>query len=398
MKAISLFSGAGGCSLGFQQTGVDIIAAYDNTESAINTYNKNFGAGKCFNVDLANCDFDNIRQSLGVVRGDLDLIIGGPPCQGFTTAGSRSSEDVRNRLVHNYAHALNIFSPRWFVMENVEGILTTARGSYVVDFLNLMISLGYSISMEKVYAHEYNVPQRRKRVFIIGNREGKPFSFPQPLSKAYGAIYRNGTCTLRNAISDLEDLTISEIDHNPKKESGIRLQRICALKVGQTMKDLPIQLQHKSFSRRANRRVCDGTPTEKRGGAPSGMKRLSYDEPALTITSASISEFIHPTKNRMLTIRECARIQTFPDNFTFCGTEHQKSMQIGNAIPPLLANAISNQVLICDQVDDQILPAGLVQYGVTKANAMSPLLKNTCSMLDDLLVNSYEQMRLSYAY
>ena len=396
MKAISLFSGAGGCSLGFVQHGVDVIAAYDNNQSAINTYNLNFGSNRCFNVDLAKCDFDGIRMDLGLERGQLDLIIGGPPCQGFTTAGNRSAEDVRNKLVCNYALALEIFFPRWFVMENVEGILTTAGGSYVVDFLNNMIKMGYSVSLEKVYAHEYGIPQRRKRVFIVGNREGKSFSFPQQLSNAYGAIYRKGAHTLRDAIGDIENSDLPEIDHKQKKEVGIRLERICALKVGQTMKDLPQELQHTSFSRRANRRVRDGTPTEKRGGAPSGLKRLSYDEPALTITSSSISEFVHPMLNRMLTLRECARIQTFPDTFIFIGTDQQKAMQIGNAIPPLLAFHLAKQIMICDQGEESCVPVGLLAYNVTKADAMSPLLQRTCSMLEELLVNKYEQMRLSY--
>jgi DNA (cytosine-5)-methyltransferase 1 len=231
MRAISLFAGAGGCSLGFMQSGFEIISAYDNDPNAINTYNKNFGEGKCQNVDLANCNFTQIRDRLGLKRGELDLIIGGPPCQGFTTAGSKSKDDIRNKLVHNYSQALEIFAPRWFVMENVEGILTTAKGNYIIDFLNKIIELGYSVSMEKIYAHEYGVPQRRKRVFIIGNLEGINYSFPQPLIKAHGAIYRNGIRSLRDAIVDLENLILTEIDHRPKQETGIRLERIINLMV-----------------------------------------------------------------------------------------------------------------------------------------------------------------------
>jgi DNA (cytosine-5)-methyltransferase 1 len=384
MKAISLFSGAGGCSLGFEQSGVSVIAAYDNNQSAVDTYNKNFGEGKCQNVDLAICNFDAIRLELGFACGELDLIIGGPPCQ--------------NELVSNYALALKTFSPRWFVMENVEGILTTSGGSYIINFVQKMIDAGYSVSIEKIYAHEYGIPQRRKRVIIVGSKEGKKFLFPEPTSRAYGSIYRNSSHTLKSAIGDLEDSELPEIDHIPKNEAGIRLERIVALEVGQTMKDLPPELQHSSFSRRANRRVCDGTPTEKRGGAPYGLKRLSYDEPALTITSASISEFVHPTRNRTLTLRECARIQTFPDDFIFIGTEHQKSVQIGNAIPPLLARQLAEQVILSDKEASECVPAGLTYYAVTKADAMSPQLKKTCSMLDEMVIPKYEQMRLSYAY
>jgi DNA (cytosine-5)-methyltransferase 1 len=120
LRAISLFAGAGGCSLGFKEAGMDIIAAYDNCDVAIETYNMNFGDTACINVDLSICDFKEIRNQLGLSRGELDVIIGGPPCQGFTTAGNRSGDDARNKLVQNFAKALDCFFPRWFMMENVE--------------------------------------------------------------------------------------------------------------------------------------------------------------------------------------------------------------------------------------------------------------------------------------
>ena len=387
-KAISLFAGAGGCSLGFQRYGVDILAAYDISKEAVNTYNHNFAGNKCHIEDLSACDFANIRDKLGLLKGELDIVIGGPPCQGFTTAGRRSEDDARNRLLANYVNALKEFYPRWFMMENVEGILTTTNGSFIVDCIQGMISLGYSVYMKKVYMQEYGIPQRRKRVIIIGNREGKSFVFPKPLTVASGRIYKNGTLTLRDAISDLEDIDIPEINHVRKGETDIQLERIRLLKEGQTMKDLPKELQHKSFAKRAARRVCDGMPSEKRGGSPSGLKRLIYDEPALTITGSATSEFVHPTQDRMLTIRECARIQSFPDNFRFFGTDNQQMQQIGNAIPPLFANLIAEQIFKCDMKVSKSLPQGLIWYNVTKSSAKSPALARTCHQLDMLSVNN----------
>ena len=398
MKAISLFAGAGGCSLGFSNAGVDIIAAYENNPAAIDTYNLNFGNNKCKDVDLSECDFEELRNNLGLKRGQLELIIGGPPCQGFTTAGNRFWDDPRNKLVQNYANALYHFYPKWFMMENVEGILTTAQGKYLINCLEKMTEIGYTISLEKVYAQEYEVPQRRKRVIIIGNREGKAFGFPQAKEGAKGSIYRLSPFTLRQAIEDLELLENKENDHTFKIETGIQFKRISTLKPGQSMKDLPEELQHQSFKKRANRRVCDGMPTEKRGGAPSGLKRLIYDEPALTITSAAITEFIHPVQNRTLTIRECARIQTFPDTFIFCGTDRQKALQIGNAIPPRLAEQLAIRIKECDNYPSFVKSPGLVYYSVTKADAKSPALVRTCDMLDNLIQiqQENEQMRLSY--
>ena len=238
-RAISLFAGAGGCSLGFKNAGIDIIAAFDNADAAIATYNMNFGTNICQNVDLESCDFLQLRNKLGLQHGELDLIIGGPPCQGFTTAGNRFWDDPRNKLVQNYAQALEVFYPRWFMMENVEGILTTASGTYVVECIKKMISLGYTVSLKKIYMQEYAVPQRRKRVIIVGNREGKKFEFPDPVEQASGSIYKDSSFTLREAIGDLESCDIPEIDHVRKVESGIQLERISTLKIGQTMKDLP---------------------------------------------------------------------------------------------------------------------------------------------------------------
>lgn len=393
-RAISLFAGAGGCSLGFKNAGIDIIAAFDNADAAIATYNMNFGANICQNVDLESCDFLQLRNKLGLQHGELDLIIGGPPCQGFTTAGNRFWDDPRNKLVQNYAQALEVFYPRWFMMENVEGILTTASGTYVVECIKKMISLGYTVSLKKIYMQEYAVPQRRKRVIIVGNREGKKFEFPDPVEQASGSIYKDSSFTLREAIGDLESCDIPEIDHVRKVESGIQLERISTLKIGQTMKDLPEHLQHDSFKRRASRRVCDGTPSEKRGGAPSGLKRLSYNEPCLTITSAAPSEFVHPTQNRTLTIRECARVQTFPDSFLFCGTDAQKILQIGNAIPPVFAEQMAKQIIMCDKNPSNEERASLAKFDVTKATAKSPALQKTCDMLSSLQIHEYEQLRM----
>lgn len=381
-KAISLFAGAGGCSLGFQRYGVDILAAYDICKEAVDTYNYNFEGNKCRIEDLSTCDFRAIRDELGLQKGELDIVIGGPPCQGFTTAGKRSEDDARNRLLANYVSALKEFYPRWFMMENVEGILTTTNGSFIVDCIQGMISLGYSVYMKKVYMQEYGVAQRRKRVIIVGNREGKSFEFPKPITVASGRIYKNGTLTLRDVISDIEDVDIPAINHVRKTETDIQLERIHLLKEGQTMKDLPKELQHKSFAKRAARRVCDGTPSEKRGGSPSGLKRLFYDEPSLTITGSATSEFIHPTQDRMLTIRECARIQTFPDDFRFFGTDNQQLQQIGNAIPPLFANLMAEQIYRFDMKESKFLPKGLIWYNVTKSSAKSPALATTCHQLD----------------
>lgn len=386
LKAVSLFAGAGGCSLGFSKYGINILASYDICQEAVDTYNLNFQGNKCRQRDLSVCDFNQERLALGLERGSLDFIIGGPPCQGFTTAGKRKDGDPRNLLLENYVKALDVFYPRWFMMENVEGILTTTKGDFLLNCVSSMIKLGYTLCIKKVYMQEFGIPQRRKRVIIIGNREGKKFSFPKPIKCATGSIYRNGATTLRSAISDLENNDIEKINHIRKWETGIKMERIRHLQMGQSMKDLPKELQHSSFAKRASRRVCDGTPSEKRGGAPTGLKRLIYDEPSLTITGSASSEFVHPIENRMLTIRECSRIQTFPDDFILVGSDARQAQLRGNAIPPLFANIMAQQIFACDIKSKDVFSQGLQFYDVTKSSAKSPALSSTCMRLDNYLI------------
>lgn len=420
--AISLFAGAGGCSLGFEQAGYDIIYASDINPTAAATYRRNFPQTRYEQVDIRELDFHQLLTSLGLARGELDFLIGGPPCQGFSTAGMRFWDDPRNSLLKQYVRALEIIQPKWFLMENVEGLLTAKKGQYLYEAAKAFVTLGYRVRVDKIYAHEYGIPQRRKRVFVIGNRLGYEFDLPVPKYYITGAIFRKSEMTLAYAIASLPMASARPTDliaydtepanewekqirsksgkvseHVVPKLSELQVTRIGALKPGQTMKDLPRLLQHESFKRRAHRRVRDGTPTDKRGGAPSGLKRLIADEPCLTITGAATREFIHPALDRPLTIRECARIQTFPDDFEFCGTASQKIQQIGNAIPPVLARIfashISKEYGFTPVLDDE--GGGLINFSLTKANAMSPALATTHNLLKTLTTSQTEYSQLS---
>ncbi len=419
--ALSLFCGAGGCSLGFKQAGYEILLASDIDKAAISSYRTNFPETNCIEADIRHLDFNKILRRLGLVVGELDILIGGPPCQGFSTAGLRFWNDPRNSLLKQYIYALQTIKPKWFLMENVEGLLTSDKGRYIYEAVKAFIEWGYQIRIEKVYAQEYGVPQRRKRVLILGNRLGIDFKFPEPKIGAYGKIFRYSGVTLRHTItgfpkpsdSNQEKLvytspamsswekylrgTAREVtEHFLPNMTDLQLRRIRSLKSGQTMKDLPIDLQHESFKKRANRRVMDGTSTEKRGGPPSGLKRLFFDEPSLTITGAATREFIHPDEDRPLTIREAARIQSFPDDFLFSGTSSVKIQQIGNAIPPLISYIVAKHIR--DEYgfeQGKNIPGKLLGFTLTKANAMSPALKITEKLLYALLeVNQSKQMTL----
>jgi DNA (cytosine-5)-methyltransferase 1 len=421
--AISLFCGAGGCSLGFKQAGYEILYANDKDSAAIRTYKRNFPDAVCSNEDINNLNFNQILKDIEVAPGDLDVLIGGPPCQGFSTAGTRFWDDPRNHLLKSYIKALEILRPKWFIMENVEGLLTSNNGKYVYEAAKAFIEVGYFIRIEKVYSQEYGVPQRRKRVLVVGNRIGYNYKMPEATIKVSGQIFRNSDITISHAIDTLpkaansKDQLLKPIlepardkfdillrgnaveitDHYCPVIKGIQLERISSLKPGQTMKDLPDHLQHESFRKRANRRVADGTPTEKRGGAPSGLKRLIDNEPSLTITGAATRELIHPLEDRPLTIREAARIQTFPDDFVFCGTSSQKIQQIGNAIPPMLARIFAEHIR--DDYGFSGTPRNegkLLGYLLTKAGAMSPALKATDMLLLDLMTNQRQKQHVLF--
>lgn len=421
-KAISLFSGGGGCSLGFKNAGYDIIYASDFDKAAMNTYKTNFPETKTEIKDIKDIDFHELLKENNLRPGKLDFLIGGPPCQGFSTAGTRFWDDPRNSLLKEYVRCLSIIKPKWFLMENVEGLLTTKKGEYLYEAAKAFIELGYTIRIDKIYAHEYGVPQRRKRVFVIGNNLGFPYKSPLPINVATGRIFKNSSLTLGDALINLPlpsnmrdgETSYSKIsknelfnyyhsdnntitDHFFVPINGMQLKRIKALKEGQTMKDLPEDLQHESFKRRANRRVMDGTPTEKRGGAPFGLKRLFANQPSLTITSAATREFIHPTEDRTLTIRECARLQTFPDDFIFKGNQNQRIQQIGNAIPPLLAQKFAKYIKEEYGFEKMVKKhdGKLIGYSLTKAEAMSPALANTHRKLSDLRqIHTNKQLNL----
>ena len=333
----------------------------------------------------------------------------------------KSGEDPRNSLVRHYVRLLEGIKPKWFVMENVEGLLTNDGGLHVRDAVEAFLNAGYAVNLEKVYAQGYGVPQRRKRVLIVGNRIGHDFVFPNAVTLFSGSIFRKGEITFSTATSDLPPATTDAgkplahigppknelqtylrgdaktvTDHFSTSLSEIQLERVRGLSPGQTMKDLPEHLQHESFRRRAFRRVMDGTPVERRGGAPSGLKRFFADEPSLTITSAATREFVHPTEDRLLTLRECARLQTFPDSFVFAGNAASRMQQIGNAIPPILARTmaehISKEYGFGVRYNGSVHPS--LRFCLTRSEGMSPALARTEFVLTELVKSKEEQLVL----
>ncbi|MBI4492589.1 MAG: DNA cytosine methyltransferase [Chloroflexi bacterium] len=377
LTCLDLFCGAGGLSLGFTRAGFQIVCAIDSSSPAVLTHRANL--------------MDRVAQhdlSRSIELPQATVIIGGPPCQGFSSAGMRLPDDRRNSLVSRFAHIVARCRPMAFVFENVEGFLTSSQGDRVLDLLAPLIAVGYRIHVRKVNAANYGVPQHRKRTIAIGTLGWDP-SFPPPTHAAYGApgarlagSHLPLAPTTLEALGGLPVPTTEEPgcppDHFYRPLQGVDLERARALRPGQRMRDLPVDLWHESYRRRAYRRVRDGTPTERRGGAPAGVRRLRGDEPSKAITSGARTEFLHPVEDRNLTLRECARLQTFPDEYTFVGSPSDKAQLIGDAVPPLLAFAIARNLASDLRAAEPMYREGaLLSFVPTLSEGMSPALQTT---------------------
>ena len=375
-----LFCGAGGLSAGLRAAGCRVVYAADCDPAAVRSYRLNF---------RHKAALESLHWNSALPYADI--VAGGPPCQGFSSAGKRNPSDARNSLVAVFAHLVARHRPRAFLFENVEGFLTGDEGRWVVDLLDPLVAAGYCIHMRKVNAANYGVPQHRKRVIALGGLGWNP-GFPNVTHCAAGmpgalAVGRGlPVCPgIQEALHGLPPAVPRTrgqhpplADHDYRAARGMDTARFHALRPGQTMKDLPECLWHDTYRRRAHRRVMDGTPSERRGGAPAGLRRLLPAQPSKAITSGAHSEFVHPTEDRPLTLRECARLQTFPDDFRFAGTLTDKAMLVANAVPPRLAERFGQHLLAAIHRSETLAAApGLMSFLVTNAQAMSPALRRT---------------------
>lgn len=332
-NVIDLFCGAGGLSLGFQSAGFKVLFAGDNDAKAVETYRKNVG-DHAHLIDVYQQSGKTISRAIGD-NSPVDVVVGGPPCQGFSVQRRGSDIDKRNDLVLEFGRIVRELNPKLFLMENVSGLLSK-RGAGVLALLKAKLeACGYTFYIEKLNASHFGVPQARKRVFLVGvngNFIKSPFIFPKP-----DVGYVQSPKTVRETISDLTDTKGRELfNHRADKLSLLNLARIQSILEGQGRDSLPEHLQLPCQKNNASHRHLDT------------YGRMAWDTVAPTITarfdSFSRGRFGHPTLDRTITLREGARLQTFPDDFEFFGTKVEIARQIGNAVPPLLAQKIAEQL------------------------------------------------------
>jgi DNA (cytosine-5)-methyltransferase 1 len=338
LTSIEGFCGAGGMALGLKKAGFESLLAFDYDAPAIDTYKRNIGPEGVV-LDARKIKGADILRSLGLERGELDLFAGGPPCQGFSLQRRRGYEsDERNDLVWDYFRLVEEMLPRSFLLENVV-MLGKLRGrKYTRSGFTRLADLGYKISSGIVNCADYGMAQTRKRFIAVGIRSEEYFEFPQKvcLEAAYS--------TVQEAIGNLPDCPEDFTEH-PKLANHIRCritqknsEMISHVPQGGGWKDIPRHLWLDCMKR------WKGSS----GGWPDVYGRLEWNGQCPTITagfdSFSRGRYAHPKYHRAITPREAARLQTFPDTFHFLGTRHDVRLQIGNAVPPLLAEVFGQAI------------------------------------------------------
>ena len=327
-KVMDLFSGAGGFLLGFEKEGFDIILSTDFDEDCEKVHKINRPNIPFVRADIRTLSNEKIDELLN--GQTVDVLIGGPPCQGFSTIGNRVSSDperrmkydTRNDLFREYIRILNHLQPKVFVMENVKGIKTRDGGTIFEEIQRQFKETGYDFNCITLNAADYGVPQYRERVFFYGTRIGVDFEAPIP---THGEN-RNPYNIVLDAIGDLANKGEEVSNHVPLKHGEKNIRRYQLIPEGGRLpeNDLPADLYRKNFG--------------------NTFKRLDRNKPSLTMVPGHNAFPIHPWLDRSLTVREAARIQTFPDDYIFSGRRDKQCMQVGNAVPVQLANAWAKQV------------------------------------------------------
>lgn len=345
MIGVDLFSGAGGLSLGAEMAGVNVVTAIESDPFAARTYQINHPQTLVLNEDI------RAVKNLSIDRKGKPLVLfGGPPCQGFSTSNqkTRNRSNPQNWLFREFVRIADEIKPDWIVFENVKGIKETEKGYFVETITQEITGRGYTCTPMVLCAADYGVPQTRARFFLIGSLAGKKLCAPTtclPLVTVREAIddlpsLENGANQdqmkyKKKPTSDYARKLRSNLEkcsgHLVTKNSDSVVKRYAYIPQGGNWKDIPDELMENY----ADKSRCH-----------TGIyKRLSADEPSVTVGNYRKSMLIHPWENRGLSVREAARLQSFPDSYVFCGSIGFQQQQVGNAVPPLLAKHVFEQII-----------------------------------------------------
>lgn len=339
-NVIDLFCGCGGLSYGFEMANYNVLLGIDNDAKALETFELNHDGAKSICGDITQISYEkDIKSIIGDKK--VDVIIGGPPCQGMSLSGPRQFDDPRNKLYLSYIRLVDEIRPRAFVIENVPGLVSLFEGKIKDSIIEKFTSMGYKVKYQILCASDYGVPQSRKRVVFVGTKEDEEFVYPEK---------DENVVTCKMALSDLPPL-IDELGEEiseyatPIQNDYQKIMRARSEKVYNH-----VAASHSEKVKKIISMVPDGCnykslPEEFRNtrNFHVAWTRFASDKPAPTIDTGHRHHF-HYEYNRVPTVRECARLQSFPDDFKFLGNKTQQFRQVGNAVPPLMAKAIAEQV------------------------------------------------------
>jgi DNA (cytosine-5)-methyltransferase 1 len=348
LNCVSVFSGGMGLDLGLEAAGFTMRFAADNMPAAVETIRFNRPEIPVYDGDIRKLDGSKILELAKLREGEVDLLAGGPPCQSFSTAGKRLGLDdwAKGPLVFEFSRLIAELKPRAFLMENVKGLLSASsrwrelpynnngkiidqwHGSLFRELFDHLRSNGYSLDFREVNAADYGVPQTRQRVLLTGYRDGRSVTFPEPTHTRNGGLFLEPWRTIADALDGL-----TGDDSHCAKFSERKLRYLKMVPPGGNWRDLPEEIQRESM----------GRAFYAKGGRSGYWRRLSLSEPSPTILTEpqnASTALCHPVEDRPLTVRECARIQTFPDDWEFCGRGADQYRLVGNAVPVMLAEEI----------------------------------------------------------
>lgn len=340
-NVLDLFCGAGGLSYGFEKAGYNILLGIDNDAKALETFRANHTGAQSICGDITEVTFE--RDIKPLIDGKkIDVIIGGPPCQGFSLSGPRNFDDPRNKLYLSYIRLVEEIQPRAFVIENVPGLVGLFNGQVKDNIIARFTEMGYDVVYKIMCAADYGVPQNRKRVVFVGTKKGETqYIYPQPndqivtcemaLSDLPPLEYELGTevqayaTSPQNGYQELMRSNSADVRNHIAATHSEKVQHIISLVPdGGNYKSLP-----EEYRESRNFHVA--------------WTRFASQKPAPTIDTGHRHHF-HYKYNRVPTVRECARLQSFPDDFHFIGNKTQQFRQVGNAVPPLMAQRIADQL------------------------------------------------------
>ncbi|KAE9627995.1 DNA cytosine methyltransferase [Parasedimentitalea maritima] len=360
--AIDLFCGAGGLSEGLRQAGFKILAGNDIDPHAGATFKATHSEAQFLPGSIHELSANDFLKLTGLKKGELDCLAGGPPCQGYSVYNhQRGMHDERSHLFKEYLRIVEGLMPRWLVMENVTGIMSAGQGEAFQAVLAGIRNLGYEVEARILRAEDYGVPQERRRVVFMANRIGAPIVWPH---KTHGEGLKPFT-TIRDALGDLpplkngEDKGVTKYgsrvksdyqrevrgtskmvhNHSASKLGAINIQRMQHIPQGGSWRDIPFDL------------LPAGMKRAKRSDHTKRYGRMRWESQSCTVlTKCDIhwGAYIHPDQERSITVREAARIQSFPDWFHFEGPRTEQFVQVGNAVPPLLGKCIGEALQVAD--------------------------------------------------